>query len=119
MWTHWRSIGLRTFPNNILNVLNKTTRRNTAKDRWSSFDASAAAFVYLGHAMDLPALRTIPFLYRNGLVRTDNVLAYSQHGWPMISVLAYDQCGSPCGPGDVGTGWTTGRTENGTDKVKI
>jgi len=28
--------------------------------------------------MNLPVMRTIPFLHRNGLARTDSVLAYAQ-----------------------------------------
>jgi len=31
--------------------------------------------------MDLPALRTIPFLHENGLERPDSVLACSHRGW--------------------------------------
>jgi len=46
--------------------------------------------------MVLPALRTIPFLHekraspcwhRNGLARTDSVLAYDHYGWPTASLL--------------------------------
>jgi len=53
--------------------------------------------------MDLLALQIIPFFQKNGLARTDSVLAYGHRG----------QRGSPCGWGNVATGqplgWTTGR----------
>jgi len=45
--------------------------------------------------MDVPALRTIPFLRRNGLARTDSVLAYGHRG---------------CRQAGVGTGQTPART---------
>lgn len=39
-------------------------------------------------------------------------LAYVKRGWPAAIVLAYGE------RADVGTGHTTGRTDNGTDRVK-
>ena len=74
--------------------------------------------------MDLLAVRTIPFLrgnvvtrlrvspcwHRNGLARSDSVLAYGHRAWPASIRLAYGQRGLPpyC------TGQTSGRTTGET-----
>jgi len=72
--------------------------------------------------MDLPALRTFPFLHvdglaclraspcwhKNGLARTDTMLAYGHRGWPMTSCWL---------TANVGHG-TDIRTYNRTDNVK-
>ena len=77
--------------------------------------------------MDLLAVRTIPFLHgnvvtrlrvspcwhRNGLARSDSVLAYGHRAWPASIRLAYGQRGLP-------PYWhrTDVRTDNWRDKMK-
>ena len=51
----------------------------------------------------------IVFLYRNGLARSDSMLADGYRG-----LLAYGQRGSPRGLADVGTGQTSGRSTGRT-----
>jgi len=45
------------------------------------------------HGNELAHLRVIPCWHRNGLARTDSVLAYGQRGWPAQSdpMLALDK----------------------------
>jgi len=61
--------------------------------------------------MDLPAGRAHVGIEINGLARTASILAYGHHGWTMDSLRL-------CERADVGTERTTGRTDNGTDKMK-
>jgi len=107
----------------------------TAEDSSRSSDAPQRICI-----MDLPALRAIPFLHRNqsnslacGRVHVGTGLnSPARTSCWYVAILAglrpswvvYGQPdglrrrGSSCEQSDVGTGRTTGQTDNGTDKVE-
>ena len=57
-------------------------------------------------------------MHGNGLARTVTVLGYGRRGWPTAIAACLRPARLALRASDVGTGWTTGRTANGTGKIQ-